>query len=400
MVWFPFDDSAIPVAPEEPCEPAFFAAFVTATAETPSEQESIAMFRQVGTASQAWRENAPEYEAWRIITDGDGAIRLNTNNGINNNRYDEEGTVTWTWTRPVPGSGIYNDWTADAVTFNGITYFVVPWVDATRIYKRLADGTDSMLAEIPETQFGVSSTAQVDSIAISADGSTLFLFTAQGSQDAILIGVSASTGSVLWDYTVVSGLSSVGYQYPHVRTRPGTDTVFLAYYDADTRPTVERLDFASGLGSAPTQTWKWAAEGVSSWNTGTALAVGADQLFFGFNNVANTWDGIGDPVAIENAYIGVALDMDASELWFIAHADFESDGAYTQRHSAAIAGTRVMVGVANDYDTFSTEGWGYRVFNVTTGSEFISGPFPLEAYEVGPVAVACVEPDDSPPIFM
>lgn len=372
-------------------DPTIFASYQTATAASPSKQDTVAAFTEAG--AEPWSKS--ELEAHRMIPDGTGVIVLPMSGDPH--RYDASGALTWSWTPPHPTLRAW-DGVADGL---GNSYLLYQFDDAIQVYALNSSGVSTTLVDIAwnalEPTFQVASGVSIE---LSRDGSMLFVLVDDWGYDKIgLLGIDTTTGAVVWEMVVRTDKAVTNItRWSTVRRDPASNTLFLATIGMDATDTyhrvkIMRLDFAGEPTTAPTETWTEEPQTESDNNWIGAFAVTADGLYVGYGASVS---GGGDP------HILTKYDHAGTLQWRVSNANYWTWSASVDFNSIAATDTVVMVGIANQRDTFPSDRWGFVLLNASTGATITTGVLPLEAYDTyaatGP-GNTIVTPGPVPPGF-
>lgn len=357
----------------------FFASY-----QTGAFADRLASFGTDG--AEAW--NIPEFQPWRLIPDDSGFITVSSYDTPR--RYDAAtGSVVWQYTPPEEFEDAWgfvqsNDAAPDG---NGGAFVVLqhPDNDTSAVYHVNSSGAGTHLYTVDRIALGMSF-ALADSIELSSDGSVLFVLVLDliDNGPVELLGVSASTGALLWREAILSAIDG-GSANATIRRVPGGDTLIVALPGVTTpsnlgRVVVRRLDFASGVSAAPAVTWTTFATGSAEESQVTALAVASDGILVGYGKSA---EGGGD------AHIATKLDLDGDVLWRLSSPSYAATSPLVSRHSLAVAAGRVLAGVSGDWGQFASLGAGLVLVDWATGERVSAGVLPLELAAViavgGPV---------------
>lgn len=410
MNWFPFDDSAVPIAPVEECVPVFIMLDTVYTEEpdefgSGSSQQRVRVFNPVTGVFTAEAAEAVEYQGAIGI---DGGVVFYSPNTSSYDRVDVRGTdATQVWAvdfnsetpalnfNPLQGGeaigrnedgrllGIMFDTTGNP-GHGGLPNpptFLVRRFDAEGVADSQATLNNAWLPANPfeYNNIGVSFGVRENVLAVP-------WLMYENDMDAYynlrLLGIRRSNGNVAWNVVLQD---EIGLVWADFRSEFGGDEhVFVAGtwgpYEGTDALYLVRLDFPDGVLDPPTVTWTE----TPALNPGLlGLEVTSDRVIV-----------MGDT---STGSAVIAYDHDGNVEWSKAYADGE-----TIKHLACDGETVCLAIQAMDGFDKVVGAQRYEFFAVSDGAERSYSPVSAGGFGlswVGPVASSvCVE--DAPVIIV
>lgn len=367
MIWFPFDDSAIPAPLPAECTPVLF------MLARPLGEASDFTTAYSDAGVYQW-ENDSVHSSSRLVADRDGVIAVGGNAGnAAVTRYASVGG--WSWTSAVEGlfldaavDSVGNVYTSARGTSNVIDVFAVS-----------PGGVGGLIATIDHTALDpVVAAGEVISLELDSTGTMLYLLHQADSTFAMrVLAFDLTSETVAWQVELSSGADE-GSDYQTLRRVPGGETLVASYLTGDPVVlTVEALAFAGAVSSAPSTAWSTPFTDEYWFVAG--MAVNSTRVFVGWHT-------------FDNSERVLAFDLsDGSESWVLDGTALAATPGNASVMYGAVAATDsiVIVGVYSADLAFTTSGQGYLRLNAGTGALAPAGDFPLEVTGAGPAAAIC-----------